>query len=177
MFTIWNETTVDPEKNSKMNRRDMHRVYFDGTYATAAEVMRACDIGKVWIVMSRDLDRAELAFLTNVCQRDICGTRGHFERARYVKHESFGSARFCDASWSTAEDLISRIAHDDAIDDEEKLYILSHMLRPCARATCGTCVTCVEASRVAEKYGIYDLDEALRDRNLESPPRRMSVTN
>lgn len=148
-----------------MAHRVTHRVYFDGTYATAADVLRACNNGKVWIVKSRDLGGAQ-AFLTDICTEDISGSRGHFERGRFVKHESIGSARFCDPSSATTEDIVSSIAHDNTIDDDEKLHILGRILRPCARMVCGTCNACHEATRIAEEYGIYDLNEVLRERNV-----------
>lgn len=142
----------------------MRRVYFDGSYATAADVMRVCDTERVWIVKSRSLNSNEDAFLTDVCRMDVCGTRGHFEGGKYVKHESRGSARFCSTTESTMETIISRIAHSDRIADEDKLDILTRMLRPCPRTVCGQCSVCVDASRIAEEYGIYDLCEALKER-------------
>jgi hypothetical protein len=143
----------------------MRRVYFDGTYAAAEDVMRSCGATRAWIVKSRNLNPSEEAFLTEVCRVDVCGTRGHFEGGKYVKHESRGSARFCKASESTMENLISRIAHDERIADEDKLDILSRMLRPCHRSVCGECSVCINASKIAEEYGIYDLCDALKERD------------
>ena len=142
----------------------MRRVYFDGTYPAAAEVMRACDASRVWVVKSRDLHPTEETFLTEVCPMDACGTRGHFEGRKYVKHESFGSARLCDPSTATMESLVSRIAHDETIADEDKVDILGRVLRPCPRPVCGYCALCVRASEIASDYGIYDLDLALKAR-------------
>lgn len=148
----------------------MRRVYFDGTYAAAAEVMRVCATDRTWVVKSRDLTAAELAFLYDVCNEDVCGSRAHNEAGRLVKHESIGSPRFSEPRVATAEDLIARIAHDDAIPDDHKLDILSQKLRPCVRAACGRCNACVDAVRIAEEYGIYDLNEALEERRLLRTP-------
>lgn len=149
-------------QHSKLN--EMRRVYFDGTYAAAEDVMRACATTRAWIVKSRNLNPSAEAFLTDACRTDVHGTRGHFERGKYVKHESRGSARFCGSTESTMENLISRIAHDERIADEDKVDVLSRMLRPCHRPVCGECSVCVDASKIAEEYGIYDLRDALRER-------------
>jgi hypothetical protein len=144
----------------------MKRVHYDGSFAAAAEALRACETHRVWIVFARAVSSAERAFLEQMCPEDANGSRGHFEGRKYVRHESVGSARFCDPATATSEDLISSIAHNDRIPDEEKPNILA-MLRPCVRDRCGgACDDCRAICRIAEEYGIYDLEEALIERDL-----------
>lgn len=152
-------------------QKKMKRIYFDGSFGSAADVLTACVSGRVWLVFSRDAPATSRTFLEQACQTDACGSRGHFEGGRFVRHESTGSPRFCEPRSSTAEDLIALVAANVFIPEEEKVGVLCG-LRPCPRASCGTCTLCLETAATAERYGIYDLAEEMRERAGAPAPSR-----
>lgn len=72
------------------------RVFFDGTYETAGQVLAACKLAnkRVWVVTHRQvLTNAQTQFLNLL--KDVNGSLGHFEQNVYKPHLSTGSPRHC----------------------------------------------------------------------------------
>ena len=129
------------------------KVFYDGSIASAAAVLMACNGNeRVHVILSRT--EVDDTFLRerNDAYGSLRPTRDRFAFAR-------GSPRFC----ATADD--AAIEHffewlGNIEDDQEVDRILQMLDAPCK--VCGLCFTCLRLSRIAEEYGIYDMCDRMR---------------
>ncbi len=141
----------------------MQRIYFDGTFESAGQVLTACkQINKrVFVVMHRNATDQEREFVWRL--QDSSGSLGHFENGRFVGHTSRGSGRHCTRSVQDGiEAYFDILAERDDLNEDEKLEEIK-FLRACDADTCRSCIVCRHVERVAEDYGFYDVLEILKE--------------
>ena len=137
------------------------RIYYDGTYATAGQLLYACmrTNDRVFVV-HRHLFQEDLRFLDTL--QDCRGSLGSFVNGRYVKHISFGSPRFCFQPVSDGLEWFFRlVSEEDRMNDDQKMEFIRlcrscHQCQPCCISRCEQCKA---AQKCAEEYGFYDILE------------------
>lgn len=138
----------------------MQVVYFDGSFEACGHLMRACSMvnARVMVVLARNISPEHYDFVMR-CE-DCCGSLGHFENGRFVRHVRVGSKRQCSQVTDAdgVELFLRQLADRDDLNDEEKIDLLKTM-SVCDRDGCASCSTCERTRRLAEEYGFYDFVE------------------
>ena len=133
----------------------MERVYFDGTFESAGQVLAACErINKrVLVVLPRRHSAEDRAFMNDL--RDCNGSLCHFENGRCVRHVAVGSGRHCTRPVADGVEAYFRILAERETSDDDKWEALER-LKPCHGCT-GMCAACTHVVAVGREFGFYDL--------------------
>lgn len=139
--------------------KNFEYVYFDGSLCSFSTLYWTKDqFRRIWVIMPVNVDDSLKRFVHSFC--DCMGTLNHMENGKIVWHISYGYPDQCIHRFDQ-EYYFNKIANLS----QERQDEITSITRVCFRKVdtpCLKCDDCVNATRIAEMYGLYDFVENTR---------------